>query len=144
VESLPPQATQVRADFTVPVELHGALVPEGPDANGLLSFELFWKVNGSVPRAVGVFVHLEDEHGRMLNQDHEVLAGTFFFKTAPRGRLLRDAFSVSALGIPPGKWKVLVGLWNSRGDGSRIVASTPEKGTDPTGRIWVGTFTVPP
>lgn len=144
VESLPPQATPVRADFSVPVELHGAVVPTGPDANGILSFELFWKVKGSVPRAVGVFVHLVDEHGKMANQDHEVLAGTFFFKTAPRGRLLRDAFSVSAQGLPPGRWQVLVGLWNSRGDGTRIVASTPEGEPIPDGRVLVGTFTVPP
>jgi hypothetical protein len=144
VESLPSDATPVRANFSVPVELHGAVVPAGPDANGLLHFELFWKVNGNVPRAVGVFVHLVDEHGRMANQDHEVLAGTFFFKTAPRGRLLRDAFTVSALRLPPGKWRVLVGLWNSRGDGSRIVASTPEGEPIPEGRVLVGTFTVPP
>jgi hypothetical protein len=93
---------------------------------------------------VGVFVHLVDEHGRMVNQDHEVLAGTFFFKTAPRGRLLRDAFTISAQGVPPGRWKVLVGLWNSRGDGSRIVASTPEGEPIPDGRVLAGTFTVSP
>jgi hypothetical protein len=144
VESLPPDATSVRAAFSVPVELHGAVVPAMPDANGLLSFELFWRVNGSVPRAVGVFVHLVDEHGRMLNQDHEVLAGTFFFKTAPRGQLLRDAFTLSAVGVPPGRWKVLVGLWNSRGDGSRIVAFTPEGEPISDGRVLIGTFTVPP
>jgi hypothetical protein len=144
VDSLPPDAAPVRANFSIPVELHGAVVPAGPDADGILSFELFWKVNGSVPRAIGVFVHLVDEHGRMANQDHEVLAGTFFFKTAPRGRLLRDAFSVSALGLPPGRWKVLVGLWNSRGDGTRIVASTPEGEPIPEGRVLVGAFTVPP
>ncbi len=144
VESLPSEATPVQARFSVPVELQGAVVPAGPDANGLLSFELFWKVNGSVPRAVGVFVHLVDEQGRMVNQDHEVLAGTFFFKNAPRGRLLRDAFTVSALGLPPGRWKILVGLWNSRGDGSRIVASTPEGEPLPEGRVLAGTFTVPP
>jgi hypothetical protein len=144
VESLPPEATPVRAHFGVPVELHGALVPAGPDANRLLPFELFWKVNGSVPRAVGIFVHLVDEHGRMVTQDHEVVAGTFFFKTAPRGPLLRDAFTVSAMGLPPGKWKILVGLWNSRGDGARIGAFTPEGEPVPDGRVLAGTFTVPP
>lgn len=144
VESLPPEATPVRAHFSVPVELHGARVPAGPDSNGLLSFELFWKVKGPVPRAVGVFVHLEAEHGERVNQDHEVLAGTFFFMNAPRGPLLRDAFAVSALKLKPGRWKVWVGLWNSREGGTRIVASTPEGEPIPDSRVLAGTFTVPP
>jgi hypothetical protein len=144
VEALPPGASPARADFEVPVELHGALVPPGPDANGLVSFELFWRVTGSVPRAVGVFVHLVDAQGRWLNVDHEVLGGTFFFKNAPRGPLLRDAFAFSALRLPPGTWQVWVGLWNMREDGRRIAARTPSGGPLPDGRVLAGTFTVPP
>ncbi|SET70915.1 hypothetical protein [Stigmatella erecta] len=144
VDALPPEASSARADFGVPVELHGALVPPRPDANGLLSFELFWKVTGRVPRAVGVFVHVVDEHGRMINVDHEVLGGTFFFKDAPRGPLLRDAFTISAPRLPPGTWRVLVGLWNMREDGSRITALTPGGSPIPDGRVLAGTFTVPP
>ncbi|MDC0710850.1 hypothetical protein POL68_20410 [Stigmatella sp. ncwal1] len=142
VEALPPEARPVRATFGVPVELHGALVPEGPDANGLLSFELFWKVTGNVPRPVGVFVHLVHEHGRMSSVDHEVLGGTYFFKNAPRGPLLRDAFTVSAPTLAPGTWKLLVGLWNTR-QGNRISARDTG-GLVSDGRVLAGTFTVPP
>lgn len=143
VQQMPPEAVPVRVAFDVPVELHAARVVERPEENGTLPIELFWRVEGSVPRSVGIFVHLVGPEGQLSNRDHEVISGTFFFKTAPRGVLLRDAFAANVQGWPPGTWRVRVGLWQAGGDGSRVAARDSQGTPLPDSSVVVGTFTVP-
>lgn len=143
VEALAENARPVGARFEVPVELVAAEVPEGPDASGVTSLALYWKVTGPVPRSAGIFVHLVGPGGLRHGADHPVVGGTYFLAEAPRGELLRDAFSVSTRDWPPGEWRVLVGLWHAGGDGSRIEVLGADGRPVSEGRVSVGTFTVP-
>ncbi|SES85972.1 hypothetical protein SAMN05443572_101396 [Myxococcus fulvus] len=143
VEQLPAKATPIHARFGVPVELVAAELPEEPDAEGIASMVLNWRVTGPVPRSVGIFVHIVAADGRRLGADHDVVGGTWFFTDAPKDTLLRDAFSVSTRGWPQGEWTVMVGLWHAGGDQSRVPLLEAQGRPVSDGRVAVGTFTVP-
>ncbi|QSQ11481.1 hypothetical protein [Myxococcus landrumensis] len=143
VAQLPPEARTVNARFELPVELVASEIPVEPDAEGIASLVLYWRVTGPLPRSVGIFVHVVSAEGLRLGADHEVVGGTWFFSEAPRDTLLRDAFSFSTRGMPHGEWKVLVGLWHSGGDQSRVALRSAEVPVISDGRVPVGAFTVP-
>ncbi len=63
-----------------------------------------------------------------------------FFATAPRDRLLRDAFSIDLSRAEPGPWKVFVGLWNVGGDRNRIPIKAARDAEVRDDRVLVGTF----
>ena len=71
------------------------------------------------------------------------VGGTYFFKDAPRGVLLRDAFRVNTSEWKSGEWKVALGLWHASGDGSRVPARTADGAVLPDARIEPGSFVVP-
>ncbi|MCP3098298.1 hypothetical protein LZ198_05325 [Myxococcus sp. K15C18031901] len=144
VPELPAGALPVSARFDVPVELVATQLPPGPDAEGLAHLVLYWRVTGPVPRSVGVFVHVMTPDGGRVGGDHSVVGGTWFFGDAPRGVLLRDAFSIALPQATRGEWKVLVGLWHEGGDQSRVTARTLEGQEIPDSRVPVGAFSIPP
>jgi hypothetical protein len=120
VPRLPEGVHPVHAAFAVPVRIEGVRLPEHLDADGVASFELYWRVAGEVPRDVGIFVHLMPQAGNGINADHELVGASLFFKDAPRGKLLRDAFSVDMTRAPRGPWQMYVGLWHASGSGERV------------------------
>ncbi|MCE9669005.1 hypothetical protein LY474_14425 [Myxococcus stipitatus] len=141
---LPPNAVPVGARFDVPVELVAARLPPGPDAEGLAHLVLYWRVTGPVPRSVGIFVHVMAPDGGRVSADHAVVGGTWFLGDAPRGALLRDAFSVALPRPMLGEWKVLVGLWHEGGDQTRVTALGANGEEIPDSRVPVGSFSIPP
>jgi hypothetical protein len=144
VSELPPAAVAVHAQFEVPVELVAATIPAAPDADGIVHFELYWRVSGDVPRAAGIFVHLDGPTGGFKSADHEVLSGRYFFQTAPRNVLIRDDCAASAADYDPGLWTVRLGLWNVSGDGKRIPVRDASGAHPAEERLAIGTFIVPP
>ncbi len=144
VPALPDGATSGRASFpAVNTQLEGAWVPAQPDEEGRLRLALYWRVTGRAPHSVSVFVHLKGPDDTTRVADHDVIAGTWFFKNAPRDVLLQDVFGVNALDYPPGEWRVLVGLWHARGDRSRVRALDAAGQSVPNHSVEVGRFTVP-
>ena len=144
VETLPEGATPVGANFDVPVELVAAQVAPAPDEDGIEHVQLFWRLKEKAPHTLGVFVHLVDPDGGFKGADHELIAGTYFFDTAPTGVLLRDAFGANASDYKPGTWKVMVGLWHASGNGQRVPVRDAQGAAAPEHRVLVGTFVVPP
>ena len=143
VEALPADAIPLNLRFEEPIELVAARIPAAPDENKEVPIELYWRVHGSVSRSVGVFVHLSGPEGKRHGADHEVVGGTWFFSTAPRGVLLRDAFRVNASDWKSGEWKVALGLWHASGDGTRLSVQSADGATLPEARVEPGKFVVP-
>ena len=141
-DELPAGANHLQVDFRLPVQLLGSTLPRTLDPAGIGDFELYWKVNGPVPRAVGVFVHLESPTGRRIPAEHAVVGASTFFANAPRGRLLRDAFSVDLSRVEKGQWRVHAGLWNMTGDRRRIPIAAANGADTHDESVVVGTFTI--
>ncbi len=118
VGELPPEATPVDVRFELPVRIVGYEPPRAPDAQGNWPIRLYIRVEGDVPRSVGVFVHLIPSSGRALTADHEVIGASLFLANAPRGVVLRDAFAV--VPGPAQPHRLYVGLWHASGDGRRV------------------------
>ena len=138
VPTLPKGVTPLDAEFAVPVRLEGARLPDHLSPSGVASFELYFQVTGDVPRSVGVFVHLEGPGQTRINADHEVVSASLFFRQAPQGKLLRDAFAVNLAEAPRGQWRAYAGLWHASGDGQRIPSRRPAK----QDRVFLGQFSV--
>ena len=143
VESVPADATPLNLRFEESIELVAARIPAAPDAKHEVPMELYWRVHGPVPRSVGVFVHVSGPEGKRHGADHEVVGGTYFFKDAPRGTLLRDAFRVNTSDWKAGEWKVALGLWHASGDGSRLAVRAPDGKELRDRAVAAGSFTVP-
>jgi hypothetical protein len=137
---LPDGVEPVRVTFALPVRIEGVRLPEHLDADGVASFELYWRVTGKVPRAVGVFVHLMPRAGHGINADHELVGASLFFKDAPRGQLLRDAFSVDMTRAPRGPWQMYVGLWHASGSRARVPIASGTSVPVSENRGLMGTF----
>lgn len=141
VTGLPEGVTVIGAAFAQPVRLEAARLPRQLDADGIAFFELYWRVTGPVPRSVGVFVHLVDPNtGRYVNADHELVGASLFFRDAPRGQLLRDAFAVNMAEVQDGPWQVHAGLWHPSGGGERVPLEPGAGAPVSEDRVWIGTF----
>ncbi|MBX5484340.1 MAG: hypothetical protein IRZ16_21165 [Myxococcaceae bacterium] len=138
-----PDARPLRVTFGVPAEVVAAKIPPAPDENGVVPMTLYWKVHGDVPRSVGIFVHVIGPDGTRKSGDHELIAGTYFFKDAPRDVLLRDDFGANVSDGKPGTWDVYLGLWHAGGDGSRVPAFGPDGQRGQDDRVLIGRFIVP-
>lgn len=142
VSALPQRTLPLGVDFAVPVRLEGAKLPERVSPSGVASFELYWRVTGDVPRSVGIFVHLEGPGQTLVQADHEVVGASVFFKDAPRGWLLRDAFSVNLADAPRGRWRAWAGLWYASGNGQRVRVSGIENVEHSSNGVPIGSFVV--
>jgi hypothetical protein len=134
------RASDVR--FELPVRLSGARLPDSVDAIGVAEFELFWRVEGEVPRSVGVLAYAMGPGGRVVRADHEVLAASLFFKHAPRDKLIRDAFSIYLGPGGAGVWKLYVGLWHASGDKTLVGVAESGGMRVESDQRQVGSFTV--
>jgi hypothetical protein len=144
VSELPRDAQPLSGSFDLPVRLEGARC-DRPDDDGFVTCQLYWRVTGPLPRSLGIFVHFRGPNGKFQQKDHEVIAGTYFPKTAPKQVLLRDSFTVR---LNPqqdaGKWAVQVGLWHASGDGSRVHAFTGNRQPVEGDAFEVARFSVGP
>jgi hypothetical protein len=143
VDSLPPGARPVDLAFTEPARLVGVHVPSHPGPDGLARVELYWRVEGPVPRAVGVYLQAEGPAGGRLGADHQALAGSFFLKDAPRDRLVRDVVALDLGRRKPGDWQVWVGLKRFDRPGSRLGAAVTGGARVVQDRFLAGTVRVP-
>jgi hypothetical protein len=126
VAALPADATVVNGRFDLPIRIEGARVTPA-DSEGFVTADLYWRVTGTLPRSLGIFVHFESPGKTWKVADHEVIAGTYFLKLAPKGVLLHDALAIRLdTRQDAGEWTMRVGLWHASGDGSRVPAFTRE------------------
>jgi hypothetical protein len=140
VAELPKDAQPVSGSFDLPIRLEGVrIVP--PDDDGFVTAELYWRVTGPLPRSLGIFTHFDGPSGKFQVRDHEVIAGTYFLKSAPKNVLLRDSFAIR---LDPasdtGEWFLRVGLWHASGDGTRIPAFTASRKRAEGDRLDVAQF----
>jgi hypothetical protein len=142
LDALPPEATPADVRFEVPVRLVGYETPRAPDAQGNWPFRLYFRVEGDVPRSVGVFVHIVPSSGRRRTADHEVIGASLFFANAPRGKILRDAFAV--VPGPRVRHALEVGLWHASGDQSRVPIREAGDLFVADSAVTLGTFDPPP
>jgi hypothetical protein len=142
LDKLPENVTPLSAHFEVPVEWIGVTLPESAKVGSVVDFEIYMRRTGPVNRNVGIFVHILGPN-KLLMADHEVIGNSLFIKDIPPGSVARDAFSISLTNAPPGKYRVLAGLWRASGDGSRVhLKSADDNRAQPDHRLLLGTFTV--
>ncbi len=124
VDALPDDAIRIGATFEYGVELVASRFGV-PDAEGNLQGELWFRITGDVPRAIGLFVHVFDGDRRVAIGDREVLGGTWFFANAPKDRLIRHAFAMpTGPAKAPLPWRIDVGLFHVYGDQARVPVLT--------------------
>ena len=111
------------------VELVGYdLGAEAPDRASGLRLTLYWQTSGPIPQDYTVFVHLVTEIGSkpVAQADGPPDRGRLPTSTWRLGQIIPDPHEVSLAEVPPGKYHVLVGLYQP-GDGSRLaVAGRPD------------------
>ena len=137
----PSDARRLDARFALPVAFEAARF-SGPDADGLLHGELWLRVDGPVPRSVGLFVHVFAGDRRVGQADHAVVGGTFFLADAPRGVTLRHAFAIRLTDrqVRSTALAVDAGLYHLGGDQGRVpldeAAEAARRREDHRLRLW--------
>jgi hypothetical protein len=140
IDALPENARRLRVEFDLPVVLEGVEIPRKTDHAGVSHFALYFRVQGPVPRTLGVSVHLASNKRRNRNADHQVIGGTFYLSEAPRGVLLRDAFSRYLQSKPDERWKIYLSLWHASGDRKRVPIRSAKGVQIEKNRVLVGSF----
>jgi hypothetical protein len=139
-DALPTTARRLRVQFELPVVLEGVEIPRAADRSGLSHFALYFRVQGPVPRTLGVSVHFVSNKRRTHNADHQVIGSTLYLSEAPRGVLLRDAFSRNLQSKPGERWKMYISLWHASGDRKRVRIRSAEGVQTNNDRALVGAF----
>jgi hypothetical protein len=141
---LPKGATPLGVRFAADVVLEGALLTYRPE-DDRVRIELDWSHGPSVGRQLGFFVHLEPGTQKRLGADHLQLSDAVFLEATPPGRILRD---IVLIDVPQSKradpWNVWVGLWEMRGDGSRVAVTDARGVSTQDGRVLAGTVRIGP
>lgn len=121
--------------------LDGLRIDPSPAARGgAVEVSYQWGSRCSVRQDLGIFVHLEGAGGRRFQDDHLPLDGAYPTDRWPAGEVVRERRKVDVPSdLPPGEYKVFVGvvnrrLWNRRlpvtepapAAGSRFLAATLE------------------
>jgi hypothetical protein len=117
---LPPTARSFLAQFDLPILIEGADIPLKPDRVGISHLALYLRVLGHLPHDLGISVHFYSNKKHARNADHRVIGGSLYLNSAPRGVLLRDAFSINLKSEPGERWKVFVSLWHASGNRLRV------------------------
>ncbi|MDE3092014.1 MAG: hypothetical protein KGJ80_21790, partial [Chloroflexota bacterium] len=75
---------------------------------------LYWQASAPIDRDYTVFVHLIDENGAtVFGEDSQPRGGRAPTTTWKSGKLIVDAHIVTMTQIPPGKYRLAVGLYDS-------------------------------
>jgi hypothetical protein len=121
-DGLDEAAVRIDTKFADGVVLEAAtLSTPDPVAGSDIRLELDWRRSERVDPGLGVFVHIEPPEGKAQNGDHVLLSGVLALEDAPPETTLRDILPLYVPDDARGKtWKVWVGLWHVRGDGTRV------------------------
>jgi NAD(P)-dependent dehydrogenase (short-subunit alcohol dehydrogenase family) len=122
VDAVPADALPLDVGFELPVELVAARARASP---GRIDVELYWRVGGRVPRSVGVSAQFEAPGRHPVVADHLAVASSFYLSDAPRGRIVRDAFSVRPPAALDAGWTLWVGLQHVTANGEMIAPASP-------------------
>jgi hypothetical protein len=139
----PPNSQHIGARFDEGITLEASHValrrtPDGP----MLDFELDWKLASPAPPGLGIFVHFEPDKGDTVNVDHVALATVAPFEAFPANMTLRDV--LPGIAVEGGKtYKIYVGVWRARRNGSRLKVVDKGAATVDEDRILVATIPVP-
>jgi len=140
----PPQGAQrVDAEIEGGITLEATRIVTHPTSDGpMLDFELDWKLAGPPPPGLGIFVHFEPDKGDSVNVDHVDLATIAPFEALPLHMTLRDV--LPGIAIESGKsYKIYVGVWRARRNGTRLKVLSPGKVTVDQDRLLVATLKAP-
>ncbi|WP_224372672.1 hypothetical protein [Hyalangium versicolor] len=141
VDAPPRNATRLDAQFEGGVYLDAAASEVRPEEH-TVRLELDWRTEAEVAPKLGIFMHLEPDSGSRTNADHAMFSDVMLIEDAPPGKIVRD---IQLISVPPdhrGKtWRIWVGLWELRGDGSRkrLLKSSVPMSED---RVLAGTVQV--
>jgi hypothetical protein len=115
-------AIRIDARFEDGVTLEAATLSRAEPRAGVdMTLELDWRRGAKLEPGLGVFVHIEPSSGSTLGGDHVLLSGVLDFQDAPAGATLRDVLPLYIPDDGHGKtWKIWVGLWRVRREGSRV------------------------
>ncbi len=144
VQADPPIGSQrVDSQFESGISLEATRINLRSTADGpMLDFELDWKLANPAPPGLGIFVHFEPDKGDPVNIDHVALATLAPFEALPANMTLRDV--LPGIAIESGKtYKIYVGVWRARKNGSRLKVVAGGKLTVDQDRLLVATIKVP-
>lgn len=143
-QELPPDSQPLHVEFEGQIRLEGASVGYRPDDNRV-RVELDWSHGVHVNGKLGVFVHVEPGTLKRITGDHLQLSDGLYLEQVPPGAIGRD---IMLIDVPPSKrgvqWNVWVGLWEMRGDGSRVRVIDARGAQVADHRILAGSVMVPP
>lgn len=105
---------------TLPVHLQSSVGLEGYEVTASrvksgadLVFLLYWQASAPIDRDYTVFVHLIDENGvTVFGEDSQPRGGRAPTTTWKSGKLIVDAHIVTMTQIPPGKYRLAVGMYD--------------------------------
>jgi hypothetical protein len=145
----PAGARHLGVHFEQGIVLEAArLVLPSPRNDQTLLVELDWKLDKPAPGALGIFVHIDAPDGEdSVNVDHVALSGAATLESLPVGPILRD--ETPPIVFPerkspaPRTFKIYVGLWRARRDGSRLTILDTGSAESEDNRVFLGSFTMP-
>jgi hypothetical protein len=102
---------------------------EPADPGETARLTLYWKALEKVPRNYQVFVHLRDATGAVVAQSDVLNPGDYPAEQWPLDKYVRDEHRfVVPSGIPPGEYRLAVGLWlMSKGERLPVVDGAGEQ-----------------
>lgn len=111
--------------------------------DGRLEVTLYWQATGDVERPYNVFFHVVDAQGRIVAQaDAPPAGGRYPTDLWEAGDVVADPREVEVGSLPPGRYRILVGLY-SLADGSRLPAADRDGRRLPEDAAPVGEFSRP-
>ncbi|MCS7002625.1 MAG: DUF2079 domain-containing protein, partial [Dehalococcoidia bacterium] len=115
----PPPTVPLTAQFGDSIRLLGYDLTPGR-VDGALALRLWWQADARVEERYTVFVHLLDAAGvRVWQHDSEPLDGLFITTEWPTGRPIPDRRVIAVQGLPPGVYRLVIGLYEW-GGGDRL------------------------
>jgi hypothetical protein len=144
VDDLPAGTIRVDAKLGAGLTFEGATVSNArPSPNDTIVLEVDWRRSAEPARGLGFFLHIEPSKGDTLNGDHVLLSSTLDFGDAPPDKTLRDVLPITVPNDAAGKtFKIWVGVWRMRGDGTRVPILDPGPATIKGNAILAATFVV--
>jgi 4-amino-4-deoxy-L-arabinose transferase-like glycosyltransferase len=137
---------QVRPSVSVDYRFGSAARLVGYDAATTareLKVDLYWQAEAPIRRAYNVFFHVVDDQGQTVAQDDGPPAGGRYPTDLwEPGDSLRDPHRVDLSRLPPGEYRVRVGLYSLE-DGQRLTAVGPDGARQPEDAVQVYQFRVP-
>lgn len=119
--------------FAGALALVGVQLPEGPVTAGeALPLQLYWASLAQVNDDYTVFVHLMDESGTLAGQgDGPPVNGHYPTSAWRPNEVILDTHSIPiAAGMPPGRYRLVVGLYDAASGARLPLTSSPGNGSD--------------